>query len=235
MTFSPLAAQVSIILTCGLGTAIVFASEQVSSLTVDEISSSYDAGYELGINLALLKKQQPKLRLGDAISGFCKALTETGNDLDAHGLCKDIPAVENAGTFSDKQQPVQRGGNRSLDDYATLNARREGVVVLPSTVQFEVIKKGTGNSPSDSDTVFVNYQASLPDGRVFDTTYDDKEPVPLMLNDIASPGLREALLMMQVGDQWRVVIPPKMGFGRSGNNRLRRHVLIYEIELVSIE
>jgi FKBP-type peptidyl-prolyl cis-trans isomerase FklB len=123
----------------------------------------------------------------------------------------------------------------SQDDYATLNARRENVVVLPSSVQYEVLQTGDGtNRPAANDTVLINYQTSLADGRVIDSTYNDGQPAKLAINTIKVPGLKEALLLMDEGAKWRVVVPPKMGFGRSGNNKLRRRDLIYEIELVSI-
>lgn len=121
------------------------------------------------------------------------------------------------------------------NDFAALNAMRQDVITLPSGVQYEVLEVGSGDVPTTSDSVLVRYQASLPDGRVFDTTEVDQEPLVLPLDTIAVPGLREALLMMPEGAHWRVVIPPSEGFGRSGNNRLRRHDLIYDIRLVAIE
>ena len=76
----------------------------------------------------------------------------------------------------------------------------------------------------------------LPDaGRVFDTTEDDQQALVLDIEDIAVPGLREALLQMREGDHWRVVIPPSQGFGRTGNNQLRRRDVIYDIRLLQIE
>ena len=121
------------------------------------------------------------------------------------------------------------------DDFAALNKQREGVITLPSGVQYEVLESGSGDSPVESDSVLVRYEASLPDGRVFDTTEVDQEPLSLPLESIAVPGLREALLLMDEGAHWRVVIPPSEGFGRSGNNRLRRSDLIYDIRLIAIE
>jgi FKBP-type peptidyl-prolyl cis-trans isomerase FklB len=122
-----------------------------------------------------------------------------------------------------------------VDDFAVLNARREGVVTLPSGVQYEVLKAGSGSRPGAGDAVMVSYQASLTNGAVFDTTYEDGEPVRLQLEEIVVPGLKEALLLMNEGAKWRVVIPPSMGFKRSGNNMLRRRDLIYDIELVAVE
>jgi FKBP-type peptidyl-prolyl cis-trans isomerase FklB len=121
------------------------------------------------------------------------------------------------------------------DDFAALNARRQSVVTLSSGVQYEVLSEGSGALPQPGDAVSLRYTASLSDGRVFDSTSNLDGPLSIELDSIAVPGLREALLLMPEGSEWRVVIPPSEGFARSGNNRLRRRDLIYEIELVAID
>jgi FKBP-type peptidyl-prolyl cis-trans isomerase FklB len=98
-----------------------------------------------------------------------------------------------------------------------------------------VLTPGSGKQPHAGDTVVVSYVGSLTNGTVFDSTREDDKPARLALDTIAVPGLREALLLMSEGAKWRVVIPPPMGFGRSGNNMLRRRDLIYEIELLAVE
>lgn len=120
------------------------------------------------------------------------------------------------------------------DDFAALNARRDTVVTLPSGVQYEVLATGNGATPQPDDTVMLYYTGSLSDGRVFDSTQNTDGPLSIELASIAVPGLREALLLMPEGSHWRVVVPPSEGFARSGNNRLRRRDLIYDIELVAI-
>jgi len=143
------------------------------------------------------------------------------------------PAPATAPAPASPATPAREGGYQ--DDFAALNAKRPGVVTLPSGVQYEVLVAGSGNKPTPRDAVRVDYEASLPDGRVFDTTADDTEPKVLPISSIAVPGLREALLLMPEGSHWRVVIPPNQGFRHAGNNMLRRRVLIYDIRLVSIE
>ena len=145
-----------------------------------------------------------------------------------------IPAETVAAKTTHPSHSLDRtGANR--DDFAGLNAMREEVVTLPSGVQYEMFVAGTGETPGPNDIVLVRYHATLPDGRVFDTTVNKEEPLSLPLDTIAVPGLREALLLMSEGAHWRVVIPPSEGYGRSGNNRLRRHDLIYDIRVVSVE
>ena len=89
--------------------------------------------------------------------------------------------------------------------------------------------------PGERDTVVVAYEGSLSDGHVFDSTEATGGSARLGLPELAVPGLREALLMMREGDHWRIVVPPRMGFGRSGNNRLRKRDLIYDLRLIAVE
>lgn len=126
--------------------------------------------------------------------------------------------------------PVRARGYN--DDYAELNAQREGVVSLPSGVQYEILKTGSGKQPQASDTVTVHYRAMLANGVEFDNTYDQGSPATLHLDGYLVPGLKEALLLMKEGDKWRVTIPAKLGF--SGRRMLRKRDLIYEIALLSI-
>ncbi len=158
--------------------------------------------------------------------------------LDAIGSVDDN-SVDDAATSTAELAAIPVSSNvdrkgKFNDDFAALNQQRSGVTTLPSGVQYEVLEPGFGDTPGPADTVLVRYEAWLPDGRAFDTTEEDQEPLELAIESVAVPGLREALLLMDEGAYWRVVIPPGEGFGRFGNNRLRRNDLIYEIRLVSI-
>ena len=84
------------------------------------------------------------------------------------------------------------------------------------------------------DAVVISYQASFADGTVLGTS-DESGSQYIALDDIVVPGLREALLLMNTGARWQVVVPPDMGFTKSGNRKLRRRDLIYDIELISID
>lgn len=138
-----------------------------------------------------------------------------------------------SGSTSEPSQssfPVRSRGY--IDDYAELNATREGVVVLPSGVQYEVLREGSGKRPRANDSVKVHYKAMLATGVEFDNTYEQGEPASFQLDQYLVPGLKEALLLMKEGDEWRVTIPAKMGF--HGGRFLRKRDLIYEITLISV-
>ena len=209
-------------------------------------SPGYYAGYEFGIKLAQLKQQQAEIELDEAFKGLCDALSDTNQLISHTELCARLQPVEfrpaevEFKPTESIQPPLTEERSHSIvdftpDNYAALNARRDGVVTLPSGVQYEVLKPGSGEPPQAGDNVIISYQASLPDGTVIDTTDDDGEPRYIPLNDIAVPGLKEAMLMMNAGARWKLVIPPSMGLGRTGNRMLRRRDLIYDIELISID
>lgn len=217
-------------------------SDQSSHRITPEINGepNYQNGYQLGLKIAQLDKENNPHEKSQAFQGLCDALKKKDTCL------KDINRIFSSLNIT-AITPAESKARASLtgvlsstpfrveDDYAELNSKRDGVVVLPSSVQYEVLENGDGKKPHQNDTVQVHYIASLPSGKIFDSTYEEKEPFNLKLNDIAIPGLKEVLQLMPVGSKWRVVIPPKMGFARTGkNNRLRRRDVIYEIELLSI-
>ena len=201
---------------------------------------NYSIGYELGGYLAGVQGGEPGIDLESVLKGMLDALSGgeplVGAAERGAALEQLHAATPTAGHPQESGPPPIPARERGfMDDFAALNARREGVTSLPSGVQYEVLTAGSGAQPTPGDTVAIQYEGKLTTGVVFDTTYDDGEPLRLAIDAIAVPGLREALLLMHAGDKWRVVIPPSMGFGRIGNNQLRKRDLIYELELVAVE
>jgi FKBP-type peptidyl-prolyl cis-trans isomerase FklB len=207
-----------------------------------QAKAGYSAGYEFGDRLARLRAQGSEVELEavfrgviDALSGAEPLMSEKQRraTLEALGTAAAPPATASDGIVDPKlrKRSYHQGG--LYDDFLQLNAQREGVVVLPSGVQYEVLTAGSGKQPHAGDTVLVQYVATLTNGSEFDRT--DGEATRLALDEIVVPGLREALLLMSEGAKWRVVIPPAMGFGRSGAYMLRRRALVYEIELLTVE
>lgn len=202
----------------------------------------YSVGFEFGRYLAGLKGQGTAIELDAVFSGLRDAWSGAEPPMTDAEVRKQLELLKDALSVGAEQTgrapagaavPLRTGG--FVDDFAALNARREGVIMLPSGLQYEVLRAGTGTTPQATDRVAVQYEGSLATGVVFDTTYDDGQPARMRIEDIAVPGLREALLRMKEGDKWRVVLPPSLGFGRSGRNQLRKRDLIYEVELVSVE
>jgi len=116
------------------------------------------------------------------------------------------------------------------------NKQRDGVVVLPSGLQYRVLQIGQGTvRPNATTKCFCHYRGSLIDGSVFDSSYDRGQPTSFTPSQVI-PGWSEALQMMVEGDRWELVVPPELGYGNRamGKKIPANSVLVFEIQLISI-
>jgi len=111
------------------------------------------------------------------------------------------------------------------------NARKEGVVTLPSGLQYQVLQAGKGKQPTLKDTVTVHYRGIKLSGTEFDSSYREGKPVSFSISNVI-PGWQEALPMMKEGAKWKLFLPPKLAFGDKGP--LEDQTVIYEIELLQV-
>lgn len=117
------------------------------------------------------------------------------------------------------------------------NKAKPGVVTLENGLQYKIEKAGSGKKPTLSDNVKVHYKGTFIDGRVFDSSYERKEPVTFPLSGVIR-GWTEILQLMPVGSKWTVYIPQDLAYGANegANNPIEPYsTLIFEIELLSIE
>ena len=113
------------------------------------------------------------------------------------------------------------------------NATRKGIIITDSGLQYEVIKQGTGKTPTLNDYVLVNYRGTLIDGAEIGNTFG-KQPVKFMVKN-SLKGWQEALTMMREGDRWKIYLPPELAFGKKGGKIVKPNsVVIYEIELIKV-
>ena len=116
------------------------------------------------------------------------------------------------------------------------NAKKEGVVVLPSGLQYEVLTEGDGRKPKATDTVKCHYEGRLIDGTVFDSSYRRGTPAVFGLNQVIA-GWTEGVQLMQEGAKYRFFIPYNLAYGANGagDSIPPYSALIFEVELISIE
>jgi len=115
------------------------------------------------------------------------------------------------------------------------NGAKEGVVTLPSGLQYKIIKKGSGAKPTLNNEIKVDYVGMLIDGTVFDSSIERGEPAVFPVNAVI-PGWVEALQMMPVGSKWQLFIPQELAYGNRGQDPIPPYsTLIFEVELISIE
>ena len=136
-------------------------------------------------------------------------------------LWPEIAATEDA---------KQRG-----DVFLAENAKREGVVALPSGLQYEIMRAGNGTSPKSTDRVTVHYRGTLIDGTEFDSSYQRGRPATFRLNQVIK-GWTEGLQLMKEGGKRRLFIPSHLAYGKRGAGKLigPGETLIFEVELIRV-
>ncbi|PCJ28624.1 MAG: peptidylprolyl isomerase [SAR86 cluster bacterium] len=139
--------------------------------------------------------------------------------------------------MADAQQAELQGNIDASMEYLSLNADKEGVVVLDSGLQYLILETGPvgGTSPELSDSVLAHYHGTLTDGSVFDSSVDRGEPAQFGVSQVIS-GWTEALQLMTVGDKWRLFIPPGMAYGEASPTPAipPNSALIFDVELLEI-
>lgn len=189
--------------------------------------------YSLGVNVIRNFTQQGvELDLESMVKGMRDALSGKGllmTDLDMR-----ITMAELQNEMKQKQVD-SRQAVRKVYAFLDENKKKEGVVVLPSGLQYQVITAGHGRKPTDSDTVEVRYRGAYVDGSEFDNS-GPGQPVTIKVSESAIPGAGEALKLMPAGSKWRLFIPPHLAYGELQGKRAIKpnEALIYEVELVAI-
>ena len=122
--------------------------------------------------------------------------------------------------------------------FMATNAKAAGVVVLPSGLQYKIVRSGpaTGMKPQLTDEVKVHYEGKLITGKVFDSSYDRGQPAAMPLKGLVA-GWREALQLMRPGDEWILYVPAKLGYGdegAGGGEIPGGAALIFRIELIDV-
>jgi FKBP-type peptidyl-prolyl cis-trans isomerase FklB len=144
----------------------------------------------------------------------------------AQRLIQDIKA---------RELEVQFGENKAAGEkFLAANAKKEGVVTLPSGVQYKVIKEGTGAIPADTSLVKVNYEGRLINDSIFDSSYKRGNPTTFRANQVIK-GWTEALCKMPAGSIWEVYIPQELAYGEREQNIIKPFsALIFKIELLEV-
>lgn len=122
------------------------------------------------------------------------------------------------------------------DAFLAENKKKEGVVTLPSGLQYKIIKAGAGKKPAETDTVECKYRGTLIDGTEFDSSYRTGRTAIFKVSGVIA-GWREALKLMPVGSTWQLFIPPELAYGPMGTGRDigPNATIIFEVELTAIK
>ena len=196
---------------------------------------NYIVGYQLAIR-ARQKLEQDGIELSPAAygEGIADSLAGKGPKYDQDTV---VTAIQSIQAGQKARQDAAKAKNRAEGDaFLAENAKRDGVTVLPSGLQYIESQAGKGKSPTAGSTVLVHYHGTLIDGEEFDSSYKRGQPARFSPSGVI-PGFREALLNMKVGSKWRVFIPSDLGYGEqgAGGSIGPNQTLIFDLELLEID
>jgi FKBP-type peptidyl-prolyl cis-trans isomerase len=197
---------------------------------------SYSFGYLVGSNLR--KQVGPdSLELNAFLLGMKEALVGKDRSMSEAQCAEAFKAFQKEVGDRHMKSANAAGDKNKKDGDAFLaaNKTKPGVKVLPSGIQYEVLKEGTGKQPKATDEVKVHYHGTLINGKVFDSSVDRGEPASFRLDQVI-PGWTETVQKMKEGSKWRVFIPPDQAYGTHGQGPIGPNsTLIFEIELLEVK
>jgi FKBP-type peptidyl-prolyl cis-trans isomerase FklB len=211
-------------------------------LTTDKDKTSYAIGADLGNKLkqasidvdpAILSRA-----IKDILSGSKPAMTDDEIRAKLVELSKQVQQsqMEAQKKQQEANKVIGEKNRKDGDAFLTENKSKEGVVALPSGLQYKILKAGDGPKPTASDTVTCNYRGTLLDGKEFDSSYKRGQPASFPVGGVIK-GWTEALQLMPVGSKWQLFIPADLAYGdrQAGPDITPGSTLIFEVELLSIQ
>jgi FKBP-type peptidyl-prolyl cis-trans isomerase FklB len=204
-------------------------------LKTDKEKISYSIGMDIGGNLRRGSVEvDPDLLakgLKDSYGGGKTILTEDQARQALADFQKTLMAKQ-AETMKVLSEKNKADGEKFLAE----NAKKEGVKVLPSGLQYKEITPGTGKSPKTADTVTTHYKGTLIDGTEFDSSYKRGQPATFPVSGVI-PGWTEALQLMKEGSKWQLFVPSNLAYGEKGAGQVigPNATLIFEVELLTVK
>lgn len=202
-------------------------------------------GYALGLRIgsriaADFKGQEPAVDAAALARGLSDAILAERPQLSDQQIRQTLEAFdarmqEREKEFGRRMREAAKANLAKATEFAATNGRRQGIVTRPSGLQYEVIRAGTGASPTLDDSVAAHYRGTHIDGREFDATDPRGDPAVFPLRGVV-PGWQEALPLMKTGGKWRIYVPPRLAYGEEGSPPViePNELLIFEIELLEI-
>ena len=201
-----------------------------SELKTDKDKLSYIFGVQVGQGL---RAEGVELEMDAFTAGIQDMLAGNESQIGQATAEKLVSAYQEK-----KQLEIAEISAKKQNESATFlanNAKNDGFVVTASGLQYKIIEKGKGKSPTSEDKVIAHYTGKLLDGTVFDSSHDRGEPATFPVSGVIK-GWQEILPMMKEGGKWQIVVPANLAYGDRGVGNLigPNETLIFDIELVSI-
>jgi FKBP-type peptidyl-prolyl cis-trans isomerase FklB len=215
------------------GSAILAQNKTAPKTKKEKIS--YSLGVNIGKNMKMqgIDVDQAFLTQGmkDGLNGAKTAMNENDMDATMSAFQQEMMTKMQA-----KQKVDGEKNKKAGDAFLTANKNKDGVMTLPSGLQYKILKEGNGAKPTVSQTVKCNYRGTLINGKEFDSSYKRGEPTEFPVGQVIK-GWTEALQLMPVGSKWELFIPSDLAYGPNGSGQTigPNSTLIFEIELISIK
>ncbi|PLY17007.1 MAG: peptidylprolyl isomerase [Sedimenticola sp.] len=203
---------------------VPYAADAPAAPESENDKAIYSLGYELGREV---KGNKLEMNQNVLMQGAKDAMEGNRPLVDARQRQKALNKI--------KEQREQENQEKS-QAYLAENAKKEGVVTLPSGLQYRVIQAGEGKMPGGADSVTVHYRGSFINGVEFDSSYQRDKPSTFQVKKVIK-GWTEALQLMKEGAKWELVIPPELAYGKNGRGKRipPNSALVFEVELLSVK
>jgi FKBP-type peptidyl-prolyl cis-trans isomerase FklB len=169
--------------------------------------------------------------LKDTLAGGKTLLTDQEAQATLTALQNDLRKKQ-----LELRQQAGETNKKEGEAFLATNKAKDGVVALPSGLQYKILTEGTGPKPSATDSVVCNYRGTLLDGKEFDSSYKHGQPATFPVNGVIK-GWTEALQLMPAGSKWQLFVPAQLAYGDrgAGPDIGPNATLVFEVELLSIQ
>jgi FKBP-type peptidyl-prolyl cis-trans isomerase FklB len=208
------------------------------ALTTRKQKFSYALGMNIGSGLgANLKKQSVEVDANLVSQGLKDSMGGAKTRMTQEEAQAVLTEVQNEVKKQQQEKQTEAATKNKTEGEAFLSANKskEGVVTLPSGLQYKILTAGTGPKPIATDSVVCNYKGTLINGTEFDSSYKRGQPATFGVGQVIK-GWTEALQLMPVGSKWQLFIPSSLAYGERGPGEIGPNsTLIFEVELLSIQ
>ena len=227
--------QLLIITGLALGLQAATAADDKAALKDQKEKISYSLGMNIGTSL---KMQGAEVDV-DLIARGIKDTLSSNQMLLTQQEAQEVMRAWQMDMRNKRMEQMKVQGEKNKKEgevFLAENAKKPGVKVLPSGLQYKVVTEGSGKVPTTNDAVKAHYKGTLIDGTEFDSSYTRGQPFTTPVTRVI-PGWTEALTKMKVGDKWQLFIPSNLAYGERGMppKIAPNAVLIFEMELLGIE
>ncbi|MCU1297600.1 MAG: peptidylprolyl isomerase, FKBP-type [Acidobacteriaceae bacterium] len=197
------------------------------------------ASYAIGLNIGKsLHRDSVDVDPAILLRGLKDALADSKPQLTDEEMKTALTSLQNdvRKKQEEKMQQVGEVNKKEGEAFLAANKTKEGVVTLPSGLQYKILKEGAGPKPTATDSVVCNYKGTLLNNTEFDSSYKHGQPATFGVNQVIK-GWTEALQLMPVGSKWQLFIPSDLAYGQRGPSPEigPNSTLIFEVELLSIQ